>query len=74
MSNTGDISRDFHSVGEPDSGNFSQSRIRFFRSGGAYFQANPSFERTLGANRLVFQSIENIFKSRSLGFPLGAFS
>ena len=74
MANTGDISGNFHTIGKSDSGDFPQRRIRFFRSGSTNLNTDSAFKWTLGINRLILESVENILKSRRLGFFNRAFS
>lgn len=51
MAHTGDISGNFHAVGQTDASDLAQSGVRFLRGGGGYFNADTLFERSaLGVN------------------------
>ena len=70
MAFTRNICGNFLAVGQANSGNFPQSRVRFFRSGGKNLDANAALKWRRGKNRFVCQGIEIVLQSRRFGFAL----
>ena len=70
VSHAGDISSNFHAIGQPNTGDFTQSRVRLFRSGGGDFDAHAALERTASRQeyRPVMDKVESALQSRAFGF------
>ena len=65
VTNTGDVSGDFDPVGQSDSGDLSQCRIRFLRGDGLNGCANASLLRGIDVGSFSAQGIESFAQSRS---------
>src|SRR3989344_5324241 len=74
VSDSGNVSRNFHAVGQTNPGNLSQGRVRFFGSNGSYLSADSPFERRWIKNRPVLFGVKTEYQSRRLGFRFGRFS
>ena len=63
MTHTRDIGSNFHTIGETNSGNLTNSRVRLLGGFGGYFSGYTTLEGRVIENRSVLESIETARKS-----------
>ena len=71
---TGDICCNFDTVGQTNSGNFSQSRVRLLRCGSFYRCTNASFLRRGYVCSFFLQGVQTFLQSGCCRFFLNSFS
>jgi hypothetical protein len=74
MTFTTDVGSDFIAIGESNSGVFTSSRVRFFRSHGTNTGTDTFLLRSADSAFLLVKRIPSLTESRSLGFVKRLFS
>ena len=67
MANTGDISRNFHTIGQTHTGDLTQSGVRLLGGGGTNSSANTTLLGGRQSSSLVLQSVQTSLQSGSGG-------
>ncbi len=68
MTLAGYVGGNFHPVGEADTGDFAERRVRLLRSGSGDFGANPALKGRRKKDRLVLKDVEATGEGNGLVF------